>query len=291
MDGDVHNHHALGAQVEGEHLEGVGDEQAREANVVKDAKQPDEAKLDVAPHHVGLVRVFEHGAADGPAGHRDDHAARRHEKQRATSESVDVEGGRDGDNQVEGDLAGRHGQLLALLLVLDAGASVDDVHVVGKDGVAAVLRNDTERHDDGQAPAVPAGAEEVDKLGSPVNLLLDADRLLDLAELELHRRVVDVAAGVPLGERAQGFFVAVLVDEEARRLGQKPDAAELDKGGDDLEEGDGPPRVITVDVDGAKRQACYQQSAGVPQAVVDGRDGAAVLRVADLGEEEGRCHL
>ncbi len=34
-----------------------------------------------------------------------------------------------------------------------------------------------------------------------------------------------------------------------------------------------------------------QQRAGVPQAVVDGRDGAAVLRVAQLGEQHRRAHL
>jgi len=35
---DVHDHHALGAQVEGEDLERVGDQQAREADAVEDTE-------------------------------------------------------------------------------------------------------------------------------------------------------------------------------------------------------------------------------------------------------------
>ncbi len=74
LHGDVHNHHALGAQMEGQDLECVGDQQAREANVVKDAKDPDEDELGVAGLDIELVAVLEDGARDGPAHERHDHA-------------------------------------------------------------------------------------------------------------------------------------------------------------------------------------------------------------------------
>lgn len=74
LDGDVHDHHALGAEVEGQNLEGVGDEEAGEADVVGDAEEPDEDELGPAGGGVLHVGVLVHGAADGPAGEGDDHA-------------------------------------------------------------------------------------------------------------------------------------------------------------------------------------------------------------------------
>ena len=64
---DVHDHHTLGAQMEGQDLERVGDQQAREANVVKHAKDPDEDELGVASLDIELVGVLVDGARDGPA--------------------------------------------------------------------------------------------------------------------------------------------------------------------------------------------------------------------------------
>src|SRR3569833_4428166 len=42
LHGNVHNHHALGSEVEGQHLEGVSNQQAREPDVVEETEQPDE---------------------------------------------------------------------------------------------------------------------------------------------------------------------------------------------------------------------------------------------------------
>lgn len=74
MHGDVHDHHALGAEVEGQDLEGVGDQEARPANVVEAAKEPDEDELGVAGVRVLLVGVIVYGAGDSPADEADHHA-------------------------------------------------------------------------------------------------------------------------------------------------------------------------------------------------------------------------
>jgi hypothetical protein len=100
LDGDVHNHHALGTEAKGQNLEGVGNEQTREAHVVKGGEEPDEDELGVAGARVGAVRVLVDGAADGPAHKGEAHAAGRDEEQGATAEAVDVHGGYDGDDEI-----------------------------------------------------------------------------------------------------------------------------------------------------------------------------------------------
>ena len=49
--------------------------------------------------------------------------------------------------------------------------------------------------------------------------MLSLDGFTDLAVLELNGGVVDIAVGVVLAEDSQGFVMAVLGDEESRRLG------------------------------------------------------------------------
>lgn len=73
MHGDVHDHHALGAEMEGQDLEGVGDQEAGPANVVEAAKEPDEDELSIAGVRVLLVGVIVYGAGDGPADEADHH--------------------------------------------------------------------------------------------------------------------------------------------------------------------------------------------------------------------------
>ena len=106
LDGDVHDHHALGAEVEGQDLEGVGDEQTGEANVVEDAKDPDENDLRNAEAALaaGLVVL---GGHDGPDGEGGNHARDGRQEERATADLVDHEGGDDGAGEIENRLAGR----------------------------------------------------------------------------------------------------------------------------------------------------------------------------------------
>lgn len=67
LDRDVHDHHALGAELERQDFERVGDQEPGEADVVEDAEQPDEDQLRVPGTRVAAVRVLVHGPRDGPA--------------------------------------------------------------------------------------------------------------------------------------------------------------------------------------------------------------------------------
>jgi hypothetical protein len=103
--GDVHDHHSLGTKLEGQNLQGVSNEQTRETHVIEGAEKPDEDKLCVARARVGAARVLIYGTTDGPEHEGGTHAASRDEEKRATAESVDIHGGRDGDNQVKDGLS------------------------------------------------------------------------------------------------------------------------------------------------------------------------------------------
>lgn len=105
LDGDVHEHHALGAHLEGQDLEGVGDEHAGEADVVEDAEEPDEDELGPAGRGVVHARVLVEGAADGPAREGDDHARDGDEEERPPAEPVHVQRREHGHDQVQNRLA------------------------------------------------------------------------------------------------------------------------------------------------------------------------------------------
>ena len=229
LDGNVHNHHPLGTEMERKNLEGIGNQQPRKANVIKDSKQPDETKLGVTPQHAGLIAAFVKRPRDSPACHRHDHPAGRDQEQRSSAKAVDIQSGGNGDDKVEGNLASRHGKLLPLGIIGDTGTLVDDIHVVGEQSIPAVLGDDTQRNDNGQTPPVAPCAHKVDILGCPVCFLLDANGLLDLAVLKLDRRIVDIAAGVPFCQRPQCLLMAILVDEISRRLRDEPYATKLDE--------------------------------------------------------------
>jgi len=275
--------------MEGQDLESVGDEKTRETDIVEDTEDPNPDDLCVAGALVGLARVLIDSSDDGPADERANHAEDGNQEKGTTAELVDGQGSCDGDAKIEDGLAGRDTELR--VLVGDTGTDVDGVHVVGQNGVTGVLRDDTERDDDGEPPAVTLGAEEVGIAGGLVRVLLDADGLLDLLELELDGGVVGITASVPLGKHVEGLLMAVLVDQVTRGLGDEPDESDLDQRRDDLDEGDGPPRPVALDVGSAPSDAGHEQGTQVPQAVVDGRDRTTVLRVANLREQQRRGHL
>lgn len=97
-----------------------------------------------------------------------------------------------------------------LVLVMDTGTFVNDVDVVGENGVTRVLGNDTEGDDDGQTPAVPLCLEEIAIFDSAVSQLVKTHRLLDLLKLVLHGSIVLVASGVVGGEHFKRLVRAIL---------------------------------------------------------------------------------
>lgn len=226
---NVHNHHSLGAEVEWENLKGVCNQKTGEANVVKDTEDPHKGNLSIARAPVGVdhaalglslswrsrnPRVLINGTDDCPKDEGADHARDGSQEEWSTADFVDEESRTDSERQIQDSLACRelHTSQVSyqiglerdrvttytelLVLVLDSGALVDDVHVVGEQGIARVLRNDTQRDDNGQPPPVAPRLEEIqiarDILGIPIGL----NGLLDLAILKLDRRIIHIASSM-----------------------------------------------------------------------------------------------
>lgn len=135
----------------------------------------------------------------------------------STAEFVDCKSCSDGDDQIQNCLSSTQSKLL--ILVGDASALVDGVHVVGEQGIARVLRDYAQRDDDSQPPAVTLGTEKIHVAGGSGGLFLNADCLLNLLELVLNRSVLSITAGVQIGENLESFVGTVFVDQESRRLG------------------------------------------------------------------------
>jgi hypothetical protein len=93
------------------------------------------------------------------------------------------------------------------------------MRIVGDDGIAAVLGDDTDGYNNGKPPSVALGLKEVQVTGSVSNLSLYAESFPDFTVLELDSQVVLIAVGVVFGQGLEGLLVAVLGDQPSRRLG------------------------------------------------------------------------
>lgn len=287
LDEDVHDHETLGAEAVGENLNGVADEETGPGERVEDAKDPDEEDHGLVGA-LGLLLVVE-SRSESPEDEGAEHAGGGSQEHGAAADLVDKHGHCDGNDEGEAGLAGRETELGGGLG--DTGRVVKLARVVGDDGVTRPLREDTERDEDGEAVTVALGLEEVEVAAVDLGLHLEADGLLDLAELELNRGVVLVAVGVVRGQHGEGLVVPVLGDEVTGRLGHPPDEDDLDDRGEGLEESRDTPRPLVLHEVGAEAQPADDEGADVPQAVVDGREAGTMLRVADLGEKHGRGDL
>lgn len=104
-------------------------------------------------------------------------------------------------------------------LLSDTHAVVDQTSVVAEQGIAAILRDDTQRHQDSQSVAVSAGLHEVKIAAVLLVLHLQADGVLNFAVFKLDGWVVLVAVAVIVRQDAKGLIVSLLGDEPTRRLG------------------------------------------------------------------------
>ena len=107
LDGDVENHHALGPESKRKNFEGIGNEQAREADIVENTEEPDEHDLRIAGSLVGLSRVLVDGSDNGPADERCNHAANGGKEERSATNFIDGQGGTDGNCEIHDCLASR----------------------------------------------------------------------------------------------------------------------------------------------------------------------------------------
>lgn len=97
LDADVENHETLGAQLVGQDLDGVADEEARPGQRVHDVEDPDEDDHGVAGT-LHLVLLVE-GRSQGPEDEGDEHATGGEEEGSATAELIDKHGHGDGDDE------------------------------------------------------------------------------------------------------------------------------------------------------------------------------------------------
>lgn len=287
VDEDIHEHKTLGAQLVREDLDGVADEQTGPGERVEDTEEPDEEDHGVV--RTGRAPLLVQARGQSPEDEGAEHAASRSQEEWATADPVDEQGHSDGDNERQECLAAREAQLLSG--VGHAGLIVERRDVVGDDGVAGPLREDAERGDDSEAVAVALGPEEVEVRAGLLVLQLQADRLLDLVELKLHRGMLGIAVGVVLGQDVQRPVVLVLGHEVAGGFRNEEDEGQLDKRWSALQQRRDAPRPLVAEVVGAERDPRDQERADVPQAVVHGREAATMLRVAELGEQHGRGQL
>jgi len=282
VDGDVHDHHALGAELEGQDLDRVGDEETGPGEGVAHTVHPEEDDDgDAGALVLGLAVL---GAGDSGGHEAQEHTSGGGEEERAATDAITQHGAGDGDDQRENLVATIETE--TGLGACDTGCLVDLVGVVGEEGVAGPLREETEGDDEHESVPVALGLEEIEVGGALLSVEFEADGLLDLLVLELDQRVVDVAVSVVLSENLKGLLGPLLGEQPTRRFGDPEDEHELDDGGESLDQSRDSPRPVVVNVLSAERDPRANQGTDIPQAVVDGSDTSAVLRVADLSKEQ-----
>ena len=281
LNAEVHDHQALGAEPVRENLDGVADKQTGPGERVEDLEDPDEEDHGLVGA-LGLVLAIE-TRAKSPEDKGAAHATGGSEESSATANSVDEHGHGQGNDEGHTRLTGGETELGGG--ALNAGGVVELGRVVGDNGVAGPLGEEAERNQNSEAVTVALGLEKVHVGAVLGRLVLQAEGLLDLLELELNGRVVGIAVGVVLGEDVEGLVVLVLGDQETGGLGNPPDTEELDDRGETLEQGGNTPGPVAVDVVGAKGQPRDDEGTDVPQAVVDGGELGAMLRVSELGKK------
>lgn len=91
--------------------------------------------------------------------------------------------------------------------------------------------------DDTHTLQVALGTEQLQIRRRLAQSCLGIERLLDLIVLELDERVGAIPIRMEARQDLDRLLVLAVLDEEARALGHEPHEAELDNGGDHLEDG------------------------------------------------------
>lgn len=105
-----------------------------------------------------------------------------------------------------------------LALFGDAHAVIDQTGIVAEQRIPAVLRDDTQRHQDSQPVTIPAGLHEVKIAAVLLVLHLQTNGVFDLAVFKLDCRVVLVPVAMVVSQDAECLIVSLLGHEPTRRL-------------------------------------------------------------------------
>ena len=101
LDCYIHDHQAFSSELEWKNLQRVRDQQSRPGKGVEDTEEPYEWDLSIASTLVSRVAVFIDGTGDGPADEHYNHAGRRCQEKRTSSNAIDELGGSHGDDKGE----------------------------------------------------------------------------------------------------------------------------------------------------------------------------------------------
>lgn len=126
VDGDVHDHHALGAQLEGQDLDCVGDQETGPCESVAHTVEPEEHDdSDTGAAVLGLAVLC---TGNGSGHETQKHTASGCEEERATADAVTEQGAGDGNDQGKNLVAAV--KTKTGLGAADTGSCVDLVGVV-----------------------------------------------------------------------------------------------------------------------------------------------------------------
>lgn len=212
LDEEVHQHETLGADLEGQDFDRVGDEKTRPSKRVCDGENPD--KGDDGTACCCVAGCFLLRRADRPEDEGHAHAGGGGDEEWASAHAIDQHGAGDGDDEGENGKATVHAELG--VAISDTNRLVHVRGIVGDETVSGPLGEETEGSEEEETVPVAASLEEIEIAGSLLVLVFQTESLFDLVVFELHGGVVVVAVGVVLAEDVEGFFVALLGNQPTR---------------------------------------------------------------------------
>lgn len=286
LDPEVHEHETLGADLEGQNFDGVGDEETRPRKRIGDGEDPDHSDDGTASGDAALCLL---GRANRPNNEGNAHGASCSQEERATSEAIDHHSAGHGNNErQDGETAVETKLGIGISY---ANALEDLLGVVGDKTVTRALGEDTEGGKKHQPVPVALGLQEIEVGGSLLVHELQAEGLLDFLVFELDGGVVSIAVGMVFGQDSESLLVALLADQPTRGLGDPEDEGELDNRRSSLGQGRQTPCPISTDTLGTECQPGTDDGTNIPEAVVDGGNTATMLRMAQLGKQKRRGQL
>lgn len=101
---------------------------------------------------------------------------------------------------------------------VNANTIVEQIGIVGDDGVARPLREESKRDQDHQSIPISWGPEEIEIASGLLAMELSLDRVADFTEFELDRRILGIAVCVIFSKEVQSFVIFVFGNMKSRRL-------------------------------------------------------------------------
>ena len=227
--------------------------------------------------------------SDGYSGIDDHHTESRNEEHATTSESLNDK--RRSDSNEPSPNTETSVDFKLSFLICNADLSEDFGQIVGDDGIAGPLREETEGDEDDETVAISLGLEEF-KDGIVSIFLFEGKGSLDLTVDKLDGDIVLIVERKVVSEDLETAIGAVLLDVPTGRLRNEPDTDELDRSENTLKErGQSPgPGALQV-LDSAEGSPSGNDVTDEPSCVVKSGEAGTVLRVGQLSNKKRRAAL